>query len=221
MDMRRLPLLLLLVLLPVPAQADQHNVKCSTVISTEEEQSLAARLSCGVRLKGTEYRGSRKWFADGGNGTARSPATIGAGIEPEEGDRGRKPRMKRSLFLVAEAAEYIAGRDSGHFLDGWMIGLRYFTRGPSTIEPFFHVMGGRQRPSRRNTITAGDDAVTDWFGAAAFGGGVDLEINPLRPGETPPVIVPVLRLQLDLVKSWAPGVDPYGRATFGVSFRFE
>lgn len=215
MDTRRLPLLLLLVLLPVPAQADAHNMECFAGLSPG---SLAVRLSFGVLLEGTVYGpdSAPQGVADGRNETSRLSAATDTGAEPAEGD-GKKPRKRKgSLFLVAEADKYVVGRDSGHALDGWMIGVRQFFRGQSRVQPFVHGMGGRQRPSRENDVTAGDDAATAWAGAAAVGGGVD--INPSKTAG----IVPVIRLQLDLVESGAtPGFDTDGRFTFGVSFRFE
>ncbi len=229
MDTRRLPLLLVLVLLPVPAQADRHFTECFVGISPEKQQAIAARLSCGIRLVGilvNDVGQATPVTGDLLKGTARLRAALDTGAEPAKADGGPSP-TKRSLFLFAEAAEYIAGMESGHTVDGWMIGLRYSMRGQSAIEPFFHGMGGLQYPSGPNA-TAGDNGATGTprprvrSGAAAVGGGVDIEINPLEPGEKPPNIVPVLRLQVDLVESWTtPGFHPYARATFGVSFRYE
>jgi len=137
------------------------------------------------------------------------------GPEPAEGDRKKPRKGRQSLFLIAEADKFVAGKDSGHARDGGMIGLRYGLSGEKKIEPFFHAMGGLHRPSRRN-VTTGDD---DWSGAAAAGGGVDIE---LHPSESAARIFPVLRLQLDLVESGVtPGFHPYGRATVGLAFRWE
>ena len=140
---------------------------------------------------------------------------------PATGHHYRQP-TKGSLFLFAEAAEYIAGTDSGHTVDGWMVGLRYSFRGQSTIEPFLHVMGGAQYALGSGatggaSASASTSPSDDDSNVAAFGGGVDLEINPSSTA----FIVPLLRLQVDVVKAWSPDVDPYVRATFGVSFRFE
>jgi hypothetical protein len=242
MDARRLSLPLLVVLLPVPAQADRHTWECFGGISPEKQQAVAARLSCGYRLVGIEapepepepapepaptpdpnqVTPTPPPIGDFLKGTARLRASTDTGATPARRHHGRQP-TKGSLFLVAEAAEYIAGVDSGHTVDGWLIGLRYLFRGPGTIEPFLHAMGGVQHPPGPGTTAGGEGPVTgapppdDSSNIAAFGGGVDLEINPSSTA----FIVPVFRLQVDVVKSWSPDVDPYVRATFGVSFRFE
>ncbi len=238
MDLRRLPLLLLVVLLPVPAQADRHKWECFGGVSPEKQQAVAGRVACGFRVVGIEAAPAAPAPAptpdpnqvtpplpvgDFLKGTARLRAATDTGPAPAHADGGRKP-TKGSLFLFAEAAEYIAGMDSGHTVDGWLVGLRYLFRGPGTIEPFVHAMGGQQYPPGGGTTTADGVSSTgtppaddDPSSTAVVGGGVDLEISPSSTA----FIVPVLRLQVDLVKSWARNVDPYVRATFGVSFRFE
>lgn len=213
--MRRLPLLLLLaVLLPVPAQADRHTVECFGGISPEEEQALAARVSCGFAVVSGSYAIGDIIQGALGGGTASLSASTGAGRDPDEADGGRRRRKgKTSLFLIAEGAEYIAGRDSGEALDGWMFGARGLFLGEKPVEPFIHGLVGRVRPSRSEGIA--EDVVTAWTTAWAIGGGADLEINPsLHTG-----IVPVLRLQLDGVHTETNGW--YGRVTVGLSFRFE
>jgi hypothetical protein len=216
MDTRRLLLLLLLVLLPVPAQADRHTWECFGGFSPEKEQSIAARISCGFRVEAVPLATSDTPQAPPpppsvGHGTGRFRAA--ATTDPDgPAVVGRQP-TKGSLFVVAEVAEYVTGRDSGQELDGWMIGLRRLFFGQKPVEPFGHIMVGRQRPSRSNAIA--DDAATPWATTFALGGGADIEINPsLHTG-----VVPVVRLQLDVVKP--KGIDVYGRVTFGLSFRFE
>lgn len=225
--MRRLPLLLLLAVLPpVPAQADRHTVECFGGFTPEKQQALSLRVSCGFLALPTPGMLSDQDVPQtvpvGMNDTTRSSAAMGMWVEPETGHGGTRSKVKKgSLVVVVEAAEYVAGRDSGHSLDAWMLGFRYLFRGQSSIEPFVHALGGRQRPSRENDLRA-DDAATDWATVAAVGGGFDIEVIPDIPGAKKPVIVPVLRLQLDVVESWATdGFHPYARATFGVSLRFE
>ena len=97
-----------------------------------------------------------------------------------------------------------------------MIGLRYFPRAQKTLDLFFHGMGGLQRPSLSSDVTGGDD--DGWSGAGAVGFGTDIKKKQSKKRG----IVPVLRLQFDLVESGVTdGFDPYGRFTFGASFRFE
>lgn len=215
---RRLLILLLLVLLPMPARADQHNMECFAGVTPEKQESLTLRLSCGLKVVSTSIDGVTQWGVDnrGRSGTTRLSWARGMGADPD-GSYG-SPKVRRALFVVAESAEYVLGRDSGHSLDGWMLGLRYFMRGQSQIEPFVHIMGGRQRPAREAANTAAADDATEWSGAAALGGGVDIELNPAQRSG----VVPVMRLGVDLVKSWATsGSDPYWRANVGLSFRFE
>ena len=236
MDPRRLPLLLLLILLPVPVRADRHTVECFGGASPEKKQSLSVRVSCGVRVKSDPasplpsptppppplQSGQQvpHPITDLGNGTAASSATGNTGATPAKKDG--LPELKRSVFLVAEAAEYIAGNDSGKRLDGWMVGPRLVFSGPSTIEPFVHGLVGRQRPARPNPLTAENDAATDAAWIAAVGFGFDFEFYPPEPDKEAPAVVPVLRVQFDAVKHWnSADSDPYGRVTFGVSFRFE
>lgn len=193
MDTRRLPFLLLLVLLPTLAQADTHNIECFGGASSEKQDSAALRASCGFKVPGTSKK------AQG--------ATVVPAAEAKKDFIG-------SLFIVLEAAEYVAGEDSGKPLDGWMLGLRYRFRGQGRFEPFAHVLGGYQRPSRRNST----DADTDWAAAYAAGGGIDVELDPFQVIG----VIPALRLQLDLADSGATsGFDPYVRFTFGVSLRYE
>jgi hypothetical protein len=227
MHTRRLALLLLpvLVSVPVTARADRHNMECFGVSSTEKKQSLAFRAGCGFRLPALGANldqdapsppGVPQTVPDTGPGHASLSAMTGALSEPTEGKAPPRPGHARALFLFVEAAEYVLGPDSGHSLDGWMIGARYFILGRKEIEPFFTVMAGQQRPARGDGV--GDDAPTDWAGTAALGTGVDIELNPTRAYG----LVPVLRLQFDLVESWATeGFHPYGRAVFGLSFRWE
>jgi len=202
MDSRRLPLLMLLaVLLPFPAQASEHKVECSAGISTEKQQAVAMRLACGYRLAGKESLISLRQAA----GTSEAPRT-----ETEVN--------VTSFFLFAEAAEYVAGTDSGRRLDAGMIGLRYLIRGATTIEPFFFGMGGFQNASRTSSMT--DDVDSKRFWVAAGGVGADFEIIPPELARKQ-AIVPVLRLQIEGVLSGAPNADPYVRAIVGVSFRYE
>lgn len=203
MHKRRLPLPLLLVVLPlvvipVPAQADDHNMECFTGLTPEKEQAVAARLSCGILVYGQYAKSNDAQGTVGTNGSGEV--------------------MKGSFFAFAEAAEYVAGRDSGESLDGWMLGIRYSFLGEGTIEPFFHVMGGRVRPSRPIDVPD-DNAATDWTGAGVIGFGVEIEAARLVPGVKRPAVVPVFRLQIEGVDTGAN--DFYVRGTVGVSFRFE
>lgn len=175
--MRRLPLLLLLVLLPVPAQADQHNMESSLDGVTG---SFTVRLSSGIRL----------W---------------------SKYDSANTQKGKESLFLFGDAYASVAGRDSDHAQDGLMIGLRYRTRGQRSVEPFFHISAGAQRPSRPD----GDDDATDWSAAGAVGLGFDFELNP----EKKTGIIWLLRFQGDWVASH--GLDSQFRASVGLAFRDE
>ena len=202
METRRLPVVLALLLLPVPAWADRHTMECSSAISPEKEQSLAARVSCGVSAK--------KFYYSIRKGIPRLQQARPAGTAADLLGWG-DPKTKATIFVVAELAEYIAGRDSGETLDGRLFGARFLFLGQKPVEPFFHVLGGQVRPTRSEAVP--EDVTTDWTTAWVGGIGADLEVNPsLHTG-----IVPVLRVQLDAVHV----NDWYPRVTFGVSFRFE
>jgi len=211
MDLRRLALLVPLILLPVPAHADRHKIGAFAGLSTEK--SAAARFSLEYHLWGSLRTTGSASSADGWNGKAGLSATKDPGTESAKGEGAKTTKRKTSVFLIAEVAEYVRGRDSGHLLDAGMVGLRGFTHLSSRVERFGHIMIGRQRPSRRNA----DDEDTDWSRTAALGGGVDIEITKKTTG-----LVPILRLQGDLVESGSTsGFHPYGRATVGLSVRFE
>jgi hypothetical protein len=200
MDTRRLPLLLLLVvLLPALVHADTHNMECFLGASPKNQDAGALRASCAGRVPGTKN-------------LAQVPTAVPAAKDDTKKDDTKK--YKGSMFVVLESAEYFGEKDAGKGLDGWLLGLRYRFRGQGRFEPFVHVLGGYQRPSRQNST----DADTNWAAAYAAGGGVDREFNSVQ------VIgwVPAGRLQIDVSDSGATsGFDPYFRVTFGVSLRYE
>jgi hypothetical protein len=202
MDTRRLPFLLL-VLLPALAQADTHNIECFVGASPKNRDSGALRASCAGRVPDT-----------------KNLAQVATGVPAAKDDtkddtkKDDTKKYKGSMFVVLETAEYFGEKDAGKGLDGWLLGLRYRFRGQGRFEPFVHVLGGYQRPSRRNST----DAEPDWAAAYAAGGGIDVELNSMQVIG----VVPALRLQLDVADSGATsGFDPHGRATLGLSLRFE
>lgn len=219
MDTRRLPLLVLLVLFPVPAQADRHTWECFTGLSPEKSGALSARGSCGYALWSVETLSppppppapnQDRPVGHRGNGTAHLRAARDAGVVAAK-SAGESKLTTHAVFVVGEVAQYIAGNDSGVRLDNWMAGVRCLFLAQKPVEPFVHILGGQLRPPR-SAVGAAD---AEHARTLAFGFGADVEINrSLHFG-----IVPVLRLQLDAVKP--KDIDTYGRFTFGVSFRFE
>ena len=195
MDLRRLALLVPLILLPVPAHADRHTMEAFAGLSTEK--SAAQRYAFAVL--------QREWCTttvDSSDGARNwTPCVPGPGSQ-----------RKASVFVVGEIADYFVGKDSGRSLDAAMLGVRSFFYVDRRIDLFGHVLGGGQRPSRQNE---GDDD-TDGSLIGVLGAGVDVRLSGHAR------VVPVLRLQGDLVESGSTsGFHPYGRFTVGLSLRFE
>jgi hypothetical protein len=214
MDSRRAVSLLVLVVLaafPLPARADRHNMECFAGISPEKQEgTLVYRTSCGYRLVGLTAEG-----AYSGEGTVPGDIHPARALtDPATGTTSNgSARFRQTLFAVLEFGDYVIGPDSKSLIDVQMLGLRHLILGGKPIEPFFHVLAGRQRPSRRRE----SDPATPWKFAIAAGGGFDIDITGRTTG-----IVPVMRIQGDVVESAVkPGFHPYVRGMFGLSFRFE
>jgi len=195
MDARRLSFLLLVVLLPVPAQAEDHVWQCLAGVAPEKQQPtvgeaiteepLAARAACGYRFDAPRFS-----------------LAHGATDAPKQG-------KLHSLLVMLEGAWYVVGGDSPA---GWMIAAEYsWGHYERSVEPFVRAAWGKQSPLEDGSPSPR---------LFALGGGFDVEWY--KKGDIKPLVVPVMRFQVDFLDSSATdGVDPYARATFGMVFRFE